>query len=343
MNQRQVAPITLDYEGADGLDDILNNLSGAAFSGRYLWTASDEGRSIECLKPDGDDRYRLHKQHFLDDIFSGLPDLRDSPDDKPDEADIESLAATDGALWVCGSHCMVRRMTKQDRADEKAKRSRRLRSKIIDRPSRHLLGRVQFKDEGSELDETSGEALPFKGRGTLCATLGANHYLEPFMDLPSKENGLDIEGMTTSDGRTVFIGLRGPLIDGIAVVMELTLTKRVSLSRQKPIIHFLDLDGLAVRDLAHAHKGDAVFILAGPVGPLDGPFRLYRWHPEQQKELQKRTQRATLICSWPADTDGHPEAICRLDRGREHGLLVLYDSPKKRITGSRYTADWIPV
>jgi len=341
MNHGQVAKITLDYEGADGLDDILNNLSGAAFSGRYLWTASDEGRSVECLKPDGDDRYRLHKQHFLDDIFSGLPDLRDNPDDKPDEADIESLAATDGALWICGSHCMVRRMTKQDRADEKSKRPRRLRWKIIDRPSRHLLGRVQLKDEGSEIDKTSGETLPFKGKGSLCATLDADHYLAPFMDLPSKENGLDIEGMATSDGQTVFLGLRGPLIDGIAVVMELTLTKRMSLSRQKPIMHFLDLDGLAVRDLAH--KGDAVLILAGPVGPLDGPFRLYRWHPEQQKELQKKTQRATLIWSWPADTGEHPEAICRLDRDHERGLLVLYDSPKKRIDGSRYTAEWIPV
>jgi hypothetical protein len=203
---------------------------------------------------------------------------------------------------------------------------------------------VQLKDEGSDLDETSGEALPFKGKGTLCATLGADRYLEPFMDLPSKENGLDIEGMTTSDGQTVFLGLRGPLIDGIAVVMELILTKRVSLSRQRPIMHFLDLDGLAVRDLAHAHKGGAVLILAGPVGPLDGPFRLYRWHPAQQKEDQKKTQSVhEPIWCWPADTDGHPEAICRLDRGREHGLLVLYDSPKKRITGSRYTADWIPV
>jgi hypothetical protein len=85
MNQRQVAPITLDYEGADGLDDILNNLSGAAFSGRYLWTASDEGRSIECLKPDGDDRYRLHKQQFIQVNFLGQAQMSHQPDEKAEQ------------------------------------------------------------------------------------------------------------------------------------------------------------------------------------------------------------------------------------------------------------------
>jgi hypothetical protein len=166
----------LDYDGADGLDDILNNLSGASFSGRYLWTASDEGRTVECLKPDGHARYCLLKQHFLDDIFPRLPDDRKHPDDKPAEADLESLATTKGALWICGSHCKVRRMTRKDRDDEKNHRPRRLRAKIIDRPSRHLLGRVQVKDEGGDLDETSGEALPFQGKGSLCELLLPNQH-----------------------------------------------------------------------------------------------------------------------------------------------------------------------
>ncbi len=77
--------------------------------------------------------------------------------------------------------------------------------------------------------------------------------------------------------------------------------------------------------------------------PLDGPFRLDRWHKEQQKAQQKKTHSTTTISSWPADTGEHQGAIYPVDRGRS-GLLVLYDKPKKsRIHGSRYTADWIPV
>jgi hypothetical protein len=40
-----------------------------------------------------------------------------------------------------------------------------------------------------------------------------------------------------------------------------------------------------------------------------------------------------------------PEGICRLDRNGKIGIIVLYDSPDKdrRIEGSTYKADWIPL
>src|SRR6476659_2857105 len=109
MVAAKVEQITLDYAGARGLDEILINLSGVAVAGEFLWTASDEGRTVECLRPDGGG-YRFHKQHCLDDLFPGLPN--DSNDkNKPEEADIESLAICDNTLWICGSHCRVRRQT----------------------------------------------------------------------------------------------------------------------------------------------------------------------------------------------------------------------------------------
>ena len=54
----EVEKIVLDYAGVEGLDDILKNLSGVATAGSFLWTASDEGRTVECLEPSGDG-YRL--------------------------------------------------------------------------------------------------------------------------------------------------------------------------------------------------------------------------------------------------------------------------------------------
>jgi hypothetical protein len=178
-------------------------------------------------------------------LFDGLPDERDDGDDTPAEADIESLAVCAGALWICGSHCNVRFQTKKDRKKEADGRPYRLRSKFNSRAGRHLLGKVTLTDEGGT-PAKRGSRLPFrKSKGSLHGILKDNPFLKPFIGLPSKENGLDIEGFTTSDGKSLFLGLRGPRVDRYAVVVELKSAK------PKMATHFLDLDGLAVRDLAH--------------------------------------------------------------------------------------------
>lgn len=220
MVASEVEKIVLDYAGVEGLDDILKNLSGVATAGSFLWTASDEGRTVECLEPSGDG-YRLRKQHHLDCLFDGLPDERDDDDDKPAEADIESLAFCGGALWICGSHCNVRFQTKKDRKKEEDGRPYPLRHKFNTRAGRHLLGKVSLTDEGGT-PAKRGFHLPFrKSKGSLHSILKDNPFLKPFIGLPSKENGLDIEGFTTSDGKSLFLGQRGPRVDRYAVVVEL--------------------------------------------------------------------------------------------------------------------------
>ena len=329
--------ITLDYAGADGLKDILHNLSGVALAGRFLWTASDEGRTIECLEPDGDG-YRLRKQHGLDSLFPNLPDERGDDHDRPAEADIELLAVCDGALWICGSHCMVRWQTKKDREEEKTQQRVRARPELNRRASRHLLGKVALKDEGGGL-ESRGDHLPFKKKGSLRDALKQNPFLKPFIGLPSKENGLDIEGLTTRDGKRMLFGLRGPLVDNFAVVVELEVSGGLKLANLRPVTHFLDLKGLAVRDLAQS--GEEILVLAGPVSDAWGPFRLYRWQPCKSRYVQSPEDG-----HWPLDPQHigeKPEAICRLDHQGRSGLMVLYDKPHtSRIEGNRYTADWIP-
>src|SRR5262245_39938307 len=96
--------VWLDYAAA-GSKAVLNNISGIALAGDYLWSASDEGRTLECLELNGTG-FRLHKQYKLDALFADVPGAKAA---KPAEADIESLAFDDGALWVCGSHSRVRR------------------------------------------------------------------------------------------------------------------------------------------------------------------------------------------------------------------------------------------
>jgi len=137
----------------------------------------------------------------------------------------------DGFLWVCGSHCRVRQKPKPSPGDMPG--VQRVVHKLRARPSRHLLGRVRLSDDGGGL-VGKGEHLPFEKQGTLCGYLADSTFLGPFLQLPSKENGLDIEGLALTDRGTVLLGLRGPLVDSFAVVVELAFPKKLSLKGGNP-------------------------------------------------------------------------------------------------------------
>lgn len=289
------------------------------------------------------DGYRLHDQVKLDDIVDGLPN-------DPDEADIESLSICGKELWICGSHCRVRTKPKNKPGDSED--VKRVVPHFRTRPSRHLLGHVRIKGDGGALAKKA-TYLPFTKQRSLRQLLRQNEFLQPFVRLPSKENGLDIEGLSVSRNNKVFLGLRGPLADSFAIVVEAKFDAGLKLAEDLTL-HFLDLGGLGVRDLAAYH--DDILILAGPVSGLRSPFRIYRWHPLDKGRVVQGTE---LLYPKPdtaregkvvhadmarADADEHPEGICLLERGGREGLLVLHDNPRdNRIVGSRYTADWVPV
>ena len=305
-------PVILDYEGAVGQAAILDNISGVAVDGSSIWTVSDEGRTVERLGVAADG-YRLVEQVRLDDI---LPDL---PPGK--EADLEALDIANGRVWVCGSHCRVRR---------KPDAEGRLNAGFRRRPSRHAL--AAFQPEHPE----DHFALPFVGDGSLRRRLRDDAVLSAFMNLPSKENGLDIEGLAVGPG-WLMLGLRGPVVDSFAVVMELALRQDGQVADRAVVRHTLKLGGLGVRDLAR--WGDDILVLAGPVTAADGPFRIHLWQPARTTAPQD----AQLIYAWPLGHE-HPEGLCRLDRDGRTGLLVVYDSPNRdRNSGSRYRADWFEV
>ena len=241
---------------------------------------------------------------MLDDVFDGLPGA-----ETDDEADLESLSLAGNRLWICGSHCRVRRQFKK---------SGRMDPRFRGRPSRRLLGTIKLTPEG---DDTAGmgEAFPFRGAGSLRHLLARDDFIGPFVDLPSKENGLDIEGVTVYRNR-LLLGLRGPIVDSIATIADIGVARIRELSDDTATIHFLDLGGLGVRDLTQ--WGKDVLILAGPVSAADGPFRLFRWCPRRAGPVEKPLQ----VHQWD-DASERPEGICRLDRDGAEGLIILYDTP----------------
>ena len=151
--------------------------------------------------------------------------------------------------------------------------------------------------------------------------------------LPSKENGLDIEGMTLLS-HSVLLGLRGPVIDSHAVIVSLLRTAARPADEGAPKLHFFDLRGLGIGDLCR--DGNSVLILAGPVTGADGPFRLYRWQPRRSAALEP----VDLNHEWQLGHE-HPEGVCPLSINGKPGLLVVYDSPDpRRLSRSKVSADW---
>jgi hypothetical protein len=118
--------------------------------------------------------------------------------------------------------------------------------------------------------------------------------------------------------------------------------------------HFLDLQGLGIRDLAR--HGDDLLILAGPTMILDGPSRVLRVRRgayDSLPEVVTHSQLEQIGVDLPMSTEqdrrlksghDHPEAITVLDNSAQQQLLVLYDSPtKRRRKGNEVRADLIPL
>jgi hypothetical protein len=312
--------VWLDYKSVGRKAKFLPNLSAIAVAGQYLWTASDEMRTIECLAPTGGG-YQLSHQFALDTLFPELPGRQAGH-----EADIEALDVADGHLWLTGSHALTRRAPKKVGTG-------RIEPTIRKRLSRRLLGSLPLEQNGAGV-RALGQVLPFKGPGSLRAVLAANPYTAPFMELPSKENGLDIEGLTIFRNQ-VYLGLRGPVIDNIAIIAAIGMRRDAAFDAATVLLNFVDLGGLGVRDLTRWQG--AILILAGPVSSADGPFALYKWSPHRSTGIQK-VQR---LCDLPSGLD-HPEAICPLRRNNRDGWLIVYDSRNPaRVKGTRYRAHWI--
>jgi hypothetical protein len=306
-------PIVFDFDGAKKIDAVIGNLSGVAVDGAAAWTVSDEGRTFERHERTATG-FKLSKQYELVDFFPDLPSGK--------EADLESLDVSGKRIWLCGSHCRVR--VEPDATGA-------MSSEVRARKSRHLLGSIGLDAKHLPI-RRSAAAMPFSGAGSLRSKLRPDPFLSIFLELPSKENGLDIEGLAVLPKR-VLLGLRGPVVDSHAIVLSLPRDSKLPTADGEPYRHLLDLGGLGVRDLAYGAEG--VLVLAGPVTRADGPFRIHRWHPSRSRQPET----AEVLHEWALDHD-HPEGICSFKLDGKPGLLIVYDGAEGRRSGTAVTADW---
>lgn len=329
-------------------DPVRQDLSALAVLGRSMWLACDETTTIEQLTRTGGSRWSDHQSHNLHDAF-------DLHGDEGDEIDIEGLAIDDGWLWVTGSHGLTRKKPKWHENDPSVAMSRL--TEVKSNVARRVIGRLPLVDAGNgtwtpSLKETEDGRKPSsvrlkKGKTPLTKSLVKDIHLGRFMEIPCKENGFDIEGIAVRGDR-VLLGLRGPVLRGWAVILELRMKmtktghlkpRRIGPDGERYRKYFIDLEGLGIRDLQA--DGDDLLILAGPTMDLDGPVALIRWPGAWTTRVQKQSvvpyQKLERVMDLPYGygTD-HAEGIAlteRSDGGRE--LMVVYDSP----AGARLSDD----
>ncbi len=218
-------------------------------------------------------------------------------------------------------------------------------------PNRFFLGRLPLEEEGVTATTRTGVFTPraeVGGRRAACLRIGGpggglarwlrkDPHLGSFLKVPAKENGLDIEGIAAR-GERVWLGLRGPVLDGHAVVLDLAL-KEPKRGRLKPQRieaatgrryrkHLLDTGGLGVRDLRL--DGDDLLLLVGPTMALEGTAHVLRRRGAVLDEAEGLVPagRLELVADLPYRREAdHPEGLELWPDAGRGAFLVVYDAP----------------
>lgn len=306
---------------------VHRELSAVVRAGRTLFLGCDEGAGIERLVEDGDG-FGSHRHLRLGELV----DLPAGPDG---EADVEGLAIDEGWLWVVGSQALRRR---KPRSGDGAAESLGRLADLEWEPNRQLLGRFPLVEEDGALlpvardGKRAAAHLRFGGKGRLRRWLGRDPHLAPFLGLPSKDNGLDVEGIVAR-GERIWLGLRGPVLGEGAVILEMRMrTTRAGHLKARRIDgraryrkHVVDTNGQGIRDMKW--DGDDLLVIVGNVLSGDGPTAILRLHGFARRRggghvPEARLKRAReLPDTGPLD---HPEGLVRW-KGKD--WLVVHDSP----------------
>lgn len=329
-NREPIRMVRLSFDAGLVLEagtSLHRDLSAIVREGDTLFVACDEGTGIERLLRDGEG-FGRHRRILLSD----LADLPGGPDG---EMDIEGLAIDSGWLWVVGSQAITRDRVKE--GDAGAASLAELRDTDWEE-NRQFLGRFPLveKDGGlwpvAEDGDRKAAHLRFRGKGRLRRWLRKDRHLRGFLGLPSKENGLDVEGIVARGDR-IWVGLRGPVLGQSAVVLEMAMrvtrgghlgARRIE-GKTRVRKHFVDTDGQGIRDMKW--DGDDLLLVTGPVMSGDGPAAILRLPRFAERceagYVGENGQRLVQRLPYHAGSD-HPEGLVCLG-GPE--WLVIHDSP----------------
>lgn len=238
----------------------------------YLAVGSDESKDrVQLLKQTSEYVYEVDKDLEIELPLPLNPAIADS---KPDEIDIESIAfdQDNGCLYVIGSHSQKRKTVRIEgkRGLTAAKnRVRLMDTEIEPETDRNRIFQVRLKPKTGKV---KGDIKQFDHLKELFTE---DDYLKRFVDIPSKENGIDIEGVAFQK-ESLFLGFRGPILRGNYVpVLVIDCDQLDAKGKPDYELRFVQLDGGAIRDMTAVDGG--FLIIGGPMGDAPGPYGIYFW------------------------------------------------------------------
>jgi hypothetical protein len=350
--------------------ELRDGLSVAVQIGDTLWVTNDETISLERLSlvaggNTGNYRYgQGHKQFSLNDYLRLPVPPREGAE--LEEADVEGVDYAGGYLWLVGSHSLRR---KKPNLKEGTPKTQKQLAQVSRDGNRYLLARIPVvesegtytlakKDSQNGKKRTAAQLHGDDKGNDLTKAVRKDKHLAAFLAIPGKDNGFDIEGVAVA-GERLFLGLRGPVLRGWAVILEVELKEdkehRATL-RLKAIgpndrlyrKHFLHLGGLGIRDLCT--QGSDLLILAGPTMDLDGPVTIFRWpggtEPKGERVVPSRELERVLEVPYGQGVDqAEGMTLFSPDGGKARSLLVVYDSASacRQVGASAVAADVFPL
>ncbi len=275
-----------------------DDVSGVSAVGAdFLVLGADEGAALQVLQRTAD-RYQVVSTQQM---VAGEA-----------EVDLEDIASEGDSVYVVGSHALVRKPLKE--GVSLAENRQRL-AKVEPKPQRHRLERWRIDEQG----RLQGPLATLN----LSPLIARDEVLRRFQDIPSKENGVDIEGLAVR-GEVLWVGFRGPVLrDNYVPILRLTLAQP-----EQAELLWVRLDGLGVRGMVAIREG--FWLLAGPVGDGDPAVRLYFW--DGKNCLPGKDLPPCRIALWgtipsPPDRSGaKAEGITvLLELEQSYEVLVVYD------------------
>jgi hypothetical protein len=278
------------------------DLSAIGRLGDYLLVGADEGTGpngdvniIQVLSMQADDQYVV-----IDDIVLFTGDKENGK-----ELDIEGIAVEDNYIYVIGSHSSKRKTVEPDKSYKKNRKTFN-HKRIDDETNRDWLYRLQVN---AQMQVTEKKAI------TLRDIIQKHKVLKTFRRIPSKENGIDIEGIAVVND-WIYVGFRGPVFRNNYVPV---LKFKIDDPENTASLLLVNFGGGGIRDMAKV--ADGFLIISGPVGDGPGAYSVHHWDGRDMIPGKKRKQAEI----------GKMIKLGEIDPpngGKAEGILVIDESDK---------------
>jgi len=280
------------------------NISGIVVTDQFMALVTDEGNQLEVFTKQGSNWQSAQ-------VITVTPSL--------DEIDIEAVAWQAPYLYALGSHSAKRKRIKGSLTQKE--NLKRLQETSPEK-ARQQLFRIELNSDFSAKDI---QVM------SLQSLLTEDPILNAFTGLPSKENGIDMEGLAIDEKGRLLVGFRGPVLRGNVTPILRIETKKKRFEVKKSKLLYVDADGRGIRgiteikDNADDKDGKEFLVLTGAVGDQTLSYQVYVW--SGKNALPGSDSKASdfkLLCDLP-DSKGKPEGIQFLNRTRSSIEFVIVE------------------